>query len=368
MNGFASGILSMLLGWLRSIVNDLWRLMGSESGGSFMAFLRERWKTVFLVLCVGGFVVDRIVYFFRWRPDYVWSTKLGRLKRRLSGRRDDEEEIYAFPAYTRPQPIAPERPQQLSRQDPVSYGTTEPERLPVEDSDPATARYAPLGHTQAYPPASQSNPYSYGAAYEDDVQPVFDEATDAWAPVAASPGTYAPQTFAPMAAYEAPYEHPAQGMVPAFGAVKPDPPAYLQDVQASFAPPPAPEEALPKQPAPPQAPSQPVHPGLDLETFQQNIGLAPEGEAIAPEEPLLKPPLNFPNTTYVPFYQQADEPDGTQRRKGALSSLAKKARSLVSPMDEDDPKTIKDLQSVVNMKNAFHPPVLPKKPGEGGED
>lgn len=39
MNGFANAILTLLLSWMRVLVNDLWRLLSSEDAGLFYRFL-----------------------------------------------------------------------------------------------------------------------------------------------------------------------------------------------------------------------------------------------------------------------------------------------------------------------------------------
>ena len=57
MNGFANAILTLLLSWMRVLVNDLWRLLSSEDAGIFYRFLAANWKLVVLNLCAGGFVV-----------------------------------------------------------------------------------------------------------------------------------------------------------------------------------------------------------------------------------------------------------------------------------------------------------------------
>ena len=96
MNGFANAILTLLLSWMRVLVNDLWRLLSSEDAGLFYRFLAANWKVIVLILCAGGFVIDRIIYLIRWRPYYVWSSRLGRLKRARAARHGDvypEEEL-----------------------------------------------------------------------------------------------------------------------------------------------------------------------------------------------------------------------------------------------------------------------------------
>lgn len=89
MNGFANAILTLLLSWMRVLVNDLWRLLSSEDAGLFYRFLAANWKVIVLILCAGGFVIDRIIYLIRWRPYYVWSSRLGRLKRARAARHGD---------------------------------------------------------------------------------------------------------------------------------------------------------------------------------------------------------------------------------------------------------------------------------------
>ena len=66
------------------------------------------------------------------------------------------------------------------------------------------------------------------------------------------------------------------------------------------------------------------------------------------------PPVFVPS-----FYQELPEP---QRAKGGLSALAQKARTLMgTPSDDEHQPTIRDLQTTVDFKTAFHAPVLPKR-------
>ncbi len=350
MNGFATGILSMLLGWLRSFISNGWRLLSSESGGSILSFFAAHWKLIFLVLCAGGFIVDRIIYFFRWRPDLVWRTKWQRMRSGFS-RQDEEEELpYAPPpseatSFRRSQPAPPVSFRRPVTSDPdipqptMAYMPSPPPQ--AEPIPQPTQHYASLANGGAgFAPAAQDKPsYRFGAeASLQDIQPVFDEVVD---------GSY---------------ENPAQDLAPGFGTAKPEPSLpYYQ--QPGFTP------------TPPQAAEgvyQPVHPGLDIDTFQQNIGLAPKPDMVFAEEDAFEDfedfdaPVDFPNTTYVSYIK--DEVDRSHKRPlKALSSLAKRARTLVGD-DEANPPTIKDLQPVVTMKNAFHPPVLPRKSNEGSEE
>ena len=81
----------------------------------------------------------------------------------------------------------------------------------------------------------------------------------------------------------------------------------------------------------------------------------------------MKPLVDFPDTSYVSYYRET-EAGAPARSKGGLASFAKRARELVRVSDEDNQPTIRDLQPTANIKTAFHSPVLPKKPGQGGEE
>lgn len=375
MNGFASAILSILLGWLRALFDNLWKLLSSASGGSFLTFLRLHWQAVFLALCVGGFVLDRIIFFFRWRPDYVWSTRLGRLKRRLSRKEAPRERA----AYQRPVAAsAPQSPEAFAPYQEVFAPHQEgfapyqepyaPQQEPYQEPyaayqapppPPLEAYGVPSPMVQDFAPLAGPGPeVSYPVQSFAEVQPVFDEPTEVWAALP-------PQL--PVDAYQQPYENPAMDLAPGFGASRPEPEAYLRDVQAGFAPPLAPEALYPQPQREPPPGNEPVHPGLDLETFQQNIGLVGSGEPSQPEEPLLKPLVDFPDTSYVAYYREA-EPGAPARSTGGLASFAKKARELVRINDETNQPTIRDLQPTANIKTAFHSPVLPKKSEKGDEE
>lgn len=394
MNSFAFGIVTILLSWLRSLLNSLWRI-GSGGGGGVVDFLRSHWQVLVLCLCIGGFLVDRLVYFFRWRPDYVWRSKLWRIRQGARPREEApysshfaEEAFYQEEGDRQPtQGFAPLNEPMLQpdpyRQPAQGYMAADQDLYQEDAYHQATQAYAPFGYqepyaspmeqqTQSYAPmqdfapvASQQAPYPYAPAYMPEaVQPIFDEPTTTW-PVqqpAMEPGYGQGEGYEPVNAYENAYENPAQGMHPSFGAAMPEPEAYHFATPVSYMP--EPQNVQPVEP-----PAGSIHPGLDVETFQQNIGLGEELDW-APEE-AASPQPDFPDTTYVSFYQNADPP-APKKPLGALSSLAKKARTLVSPSDEENVPSLKDLQPSVDIKAAFHPPVMPKPPMgdpmEGGEE
>ena len=408
MNGFANVILKLLLGWLRSLADAVWALFGSDGGGAMLAFLRTNWKIIFLILCVGGFVVDRVVYLIRWRPYYVWRAR--RAHRRHGWEDEPQHEGYTPPYsagyYPAEQPYPPADAAYSAQGDPyppqATARYTPPQRFA---GDAPTYRYAPPErlHTDSYPadrpyPQGPTQPYGQQAAPEPQPQRYGDLSAytpgDLYAPTAAfQPIRYdaptepepfegeplfdddlaqwnAPDnTFADFAPRLTPENNPAYGMDSAFGAPQPEPAQYLRDVQAGFAPQPAPEQryAPQREPAAPQsmradAPAaEPVHPGLDVETFQQNIGLT-NGIATTGGRPA------DAYTDFAPFAAVVQPDSSPQGKSRGLGALAKKARTLVSGEDERNPRTIRDLQPAVDVKSAVRAPVYPRTNPESEDD
>ena len=238
MNGFANAILTLLLSWMRVLVNDLWRLLSSEDAGLFYRFLAANWKVIVLILCAGGFVIDRIIYLIRWRPYYVWSSRLGRLKRARAARHGDvypeedaippEEEPSSSPDGQEvpfPDDSASHAPGAFDQAYPQDFGATRA-YAPAQDFAPgsqapamnqATVQYAPLEQGPLYAPYSQ--PYQP----PQDLDPVFDETEERWEEGDA--------LVRPL------WDNPAEGMDSSFGAPRPEPIQSIRDMQAGFAPP-----------------------------------------------------------------------------------------------------------------------------------
>ncbi len=409
MNGFTNAILTVLLGWLRSLFAAIWTLLGSDGGGAILDFLRANWKVLFLILCVGGFVVDRIVYLIRWRPYYVWRAR--RARRRQGW--DDEPEGAGAPPYgggyypadhpdayagsSYEQEYDPYQPQPTERYAPrrhdyaaaptsrylpperrhtdsyplgkrVSQGPTQPYGQPVPP--PPTPRHG-RGEPTAYQPDAS---YAPTAAFRPQqflppVEPEpfdgelrFDDDLAAWNAPRSGYDQFAPRL--------APENNPAYGMDSSFGAPQPEPAQYLRDVQAGFAPQPAPEQRYTPPPREPEAPAaprteasatEPVHPGLDVETFQQNIGLTGNAELTDAARRVEEGYADFTPFAAVPAQE------GPLAKPRGLGALAKKARNFVSGEDERNPLSIRDLQPTVDVKSAFRAPVYPQKP-PGSED
>lgn len=343
MSGFANAILTLLLSWMRVLVNDLWTLFSSEDGSALYRFLAANWKVVVAVLCVGGFVVDRIIYLIRWRPYYVWSTKLGRLRRT---RREGPEIPQApFEQSLVGEETAPEDetmfypPAGTQVFAPVATDFAPPSAPAAQE----TLRYAPLEQGPVFVPE---------APPMEDLDPVFDDTEDVWAQGDA--------LVRPL------WDNPAEGMDASFGAPKPEPIQAIRDMQAGFARPLPPEELYAPPPVPPPAEpaDAPVHPGLDADAFER-FGLTQPPESLEDAAPRARAVMHAP--AFHPFTMRQDA--APVQSGGALRRLAKRARDLMGVEDEQHRPTIHDLQSTVDVTQAFHEPVYPKRNDrQGGEE
>ncbi len=276
MNGFINTLLSVALSWIRALINHIWQAISSEGGGTLYQFLSANWLKMVVGLCAVCMLADIIVYFFRWRPDYVWASRWRRLKRR------------------------------------------KPQREPQEPSEPvfAVRTYAPDAQpTQVWQPATEEVWLDESAEWGDD-EPMELE----WTP-----------------------EEEA-----GFGMPQPEPLAYFRDVQAGFAPAVPPEQLYAPPARAPQPEPENIHPGLDEEAVRHSMGL--HGGSASGQSPTMYAP------TFRPFTVTCEpEPEKPQ---GAFQRFAQRARDFMALDDEQ--RTIRDLQSNVDISKAFHEPVYPQ--------
>lgn len=344
MNGLANAILTLLLSWLRIIINRFWALMNSETGTSFFTFLSKHWLTILGILLIGGFLLDRIIYLIRWRPFRVW---FGRRQKA-----EPQELVQSYPAYE-----APAYPQPKAG---ASYAQAEPafsQPVPPEQPhwQPEATNYTPAAQqpqTAVYARPAVEVDRSAFMPPIDHVEPVFDEDTTAWADADALVVESAQtRTHAPVS------------------------PRYMQDVQAGFARPIPPEqlyappvaEARPlptqevfqpdPQPYLQPAEAQPVHPGLDTDVLRRNMGLAhSDGQAV--EDWFETDPVyeETPRVAgFTPFTQKSTDDEAPKKNRNPFLNLMR----LVG--DEAAKPSIKDLQSNVDVRTAFHEPVFPQQ-------
>ncbi|MBQ8149408.1 MAG: hypothetical protein IJ041_02725 [Clostridia bacterium] len=322
MNGLANAILTLLLSWLRSIISSVWKLLSSESGSRLYQFLAGHWLLILLILAVGGYILDRIIYVIRWRPHWV------RRNRKLQQLADQDTPITGVSPQPTWQPAAAEtvwpQPAPMPQPEPMPQPFVQPMQ------QPATPWVA--GDTRIYgaePAQEQTNIYAglnrnpYTPRPED-IDPVFDEEMPSW------------ETDEPL--------FPAQ---PAKGVSA----RYVQDMNAGFARPLPPEQLYGTEPQPDEQ----VHPGLDVDVFRRNIGLGEDGQ---PETRYSEPLMQ----EFTPFTRKAEPAETSKKSRNPFLNLMK----LMG--DDDNRPTIHDLQNNVDVRTAFHEPVFPQQTYHTEED
>lgn len=330
MNSFTNTILTLLLGWLRTLLNAIRDFVSSDSSTAFFDFFRQNWRALFLVLCIVGFSLDIVVYLARWRP------------RMLSRRRRRRR--------------APEHAPLPEAYDGGDYGPD----YGTED-EIAYAADSPAIPTREYAPAFDDPENGYGAAptaqYQiqsrqntqtQNVPPAtLPYTTPYFAPEANAYRESAPALYTDSPAPDAPYtaDQPqrfAFGMAPSFGSAQSEPPAYhyQRDAAPSFAPP----------------------------QYAQDYGpadsFAPPGGKPAGGEPMEPQAYDSPSPYFRPFSDRGEPRFSPQRTRG-LGAVAKKARTLFNADEAYDSMSYQDLQPTVDVSKAFHSPVYPEKKNEG---
>ncbi len=298
MNGFVKSALVVLLDWIRRLITTTWNLLRSDDGSAFMRFLGKHWLGIVIAVCVLCIIVDGVVFFFRWRPDLVWATQLRHLRAKRTRREHKPAE----------KPVKVKQPKSEPQPEPEPYTAFAPLQQPPANV-PTVSAVQLWQQAQVQPePVWDDN-----ALWEDDEQAVWQEQ--------------------PTVSYVRPQAAPA---------------SYYRDMQAGYAPVLPPEQLYTPSATYQQPEPEPVHPGLNEEAFLQNIGLQP---APAPQPSTPAPPVFRPFTV-------TQEPKPEAAPQGALQRLAQKARGFIA-LDEEQ-RSIRDLQSNVDVSKAFHEPVYPQ--------
>lgn len=81
MGGYTERFMKLLLGWMKTLFDSLWGIVGSEDSGLFFQWLSKSWWLVALVIIGGGLAADWVIWMIRWQPYHIWATRLRRIRR-----------------------------------------------------------------------------------------------------------------------------------------------------------------------------------------------------------------------------------------------------------------------------------------------
>jgi hypothetical protein len=322
MNSFTNTVLTLLLGWLRTLLNAARDFISSDSSTAFFNFFRDNWRTLFLLLCIVGFSLDIIVYLLRWRKRPKWNGR--RKKRRRKEAYDDE--AYDFATYNADTP---------------AFTTDEYEPVPAaqygEYAAEPTLQYQIQSRQGAQPlnAAPVTLPYTTpyfapeASAYREEIPQLYTDEPEPTQPQPPVPGQQRGFVF---------------GMAPSFGSAQSDEPAYnyQRDGAPAIVPP---QYAYGYEPAESYAPQQPG------QTADQPGAAQPQ--ALAPQSPYFRP------------FSDHDAADYSPPKTRGFGSVAKKARTLLNADEAAGALSYRDFQPTVDVSKAFHSPVYPDKKPEG---
>jgi len=88
MGIFADSLFTVLMSWVRGLVNAIWALFNSDQT-TVLEFFGKNWLVIAAVVIGAGLVIDWIIWLMRWQPYHLWAQKI----RRLLRIKEPEEEI-----------------------------------------------------------------------------------------------------------------------------------------------------------------------------------------------------------------------------------------------------------------------------------
>ena len=80
MGTLADSLFTVLMSWVRGLVNGLWALFTSDHT-TMLEFFGKNWLVIALVIVAGGLVIDWIIWLLRWQPYHLWAQRARRLLR-----------------------------------------------------------------------------------------------------------------------------------------------------------------------------------------------------------------------------------------------------------------------------------------------
>ena len=124
MNSFANNLFTLLFGWARTIIQQVWSTSTSGHFSGFFSWLGDHWMWLVVILALVGTGADIMVWLFRWQPYLVWKTRARKLIRWLKGGRPApprkfEKGYQHGVALDIPQDETPQEPPSEEWQDPI---------------------------------------------------------------------------------------------------------------------------------------------------------------------------------------------------------------------------------------------------------
>ena len=146
MGTLTDSLFTVLMSWVRGLVNALWALFSSDHTTA-LEFLGKHWLLIAAVLIAAGLVIDWIIWLLRWQPYHLWAQRARRLLH-IEAPEDEEEED--APARARAA-VMPSRRDAMPEMEEAEAAQEVPLYLDEQDEQMAMARAQSAPDEYAYP-------------------------------------------------------------------------------------------------------------------------------------------------------------------------------------------------------------------------
>lgn len=159
MGTVTDSLFSVLMGWVRGLVDALWALFSSDHTTA-LEFFGKNWLLIAGVIIAAGLVIDWVIWLLRWQPYHLWAQRARRLLRIEEPEGEEEEPARAHAAALPLRPRTypePARAAEALREDAAMPGTDFGDAA-GEELHPVEAPYA------------DETPYSNEARFAEEQQ------------------------------------------------------------------------------------------------------------------------------------------------------------------------------------------------------
>ncbi len=194
MNSFANSLFSLLFGWARTLIRQIWTSVMTGRLSGFFTWLGDHWLWFVLLICAACTAMDFLIWLVRWRPYLVWRTKLRSFRRWITGEArasavrfeqgyedgvglapsaEDEEALPQEDAWVQEDWTPPSQAPAWSQEQPASaWSQPQPAAVPPAYLPPWSAPRQG-GFQNGYDPGAYGQPVN---AYEAPLQESYDAA------------------------------------------------------------------------------------------------------------------------------------------------------------------------------------------------
>ena len=146
MGTLTDSLFTVLMSWVRGLVNALWALFSSDHTTT-LEFLGKHWLLIAAVLIAAGLVIDWIIWLLRWQPYHLWAQRARRLLH-IEAPEDEEEEDATARARAA---VMPKKRDAMPEMEDTEAAQEVPLYLDEQDEQMAMARAQSAPDEYAYP-------------------------------------------------------------------------------------------------------------------------------------------------------------------------------------------------------------------------